>query len=189
MPKLSPFSPIILTEYASHELIAHNRDDNTIALHIGAEKVIFQELDDLKEACVQAVCNGTIGRKDQEFEVGVFNGEYVTPVPDGYFAHLERIRGETKRLKVMESAREAVANGSAGTGEIQMVTNGVEVNGDGKVVAASSPPLNGSPPVNGVRTANGRRMTSSQEQEASPRNRMDNFTIKQTLNTPSCSMS
>lgn len=155
------------------ELIAHKRDDDAIAKHIGAEKVIFQELDDLKEACVQAVCKGSIGRKDQEFEVGVFNGEYVTPVPKGYFEHLERIRGETKKMKMMESAREAVANGSAGTEEIQMATNGVEVNGDGEVVPASSPLTNGSPFINGAHMGNRKRRFSGDEEETSPKNRMD----------------
>ena len=155
------------------ELIAHKRDDDEIARHIGAEKVIFLPLDDLKEACVQAVCKGTTGREGQEFEVGVFNGEYVTPVPEGYFEHLERVRGETKKMKVMESAREAVANGSAGTKEIQMATNGVEVNGNGEVVPASSPPPFGSPTINGSCTVNGKRPFSNYEQESSPRNRMD----------------
>ena len=147
------------------ELIAHKRDDDAIALHIGAKKVIFQELDDLKQACVQALAKGEVGREGQEFEVGVFNGQYVTPVPMGYFEHLERIRGETKKMKVMESAREAVANGSAGTEEIQMATNGVEVNDDGQVVAAMPPSASGTPRVNGTHRANGDRVV--------PRNRMD----------------
>lgn len=155
------------------ELIAHKRDDQAIAMHIGAEKVIFQELDDLKEACVKAVCKGSTGRKDQEFEVGVFNGEYVTPVPNGYFEHLEKIRGETKKMKVMENAREAVANGSAGEKEFQMATNGVEVNDHGEVVPASSPPANdGSPTINGTHMVNKRKF-SSHDGEPSPRNRMD----------------
>ena len=139
-------------------------------MHIGAEKVIFQELEDLKVACIQAVCKGVTARKHQEFEVGVFNGKYVTPVPEGYFAHLERIRGETKKMKVMESAREAVANGSAGSEEIQMATNGVEVNDDGKVVPASPPTFHGSSGINGGHSVNGQRNFSAQ---ASPKNRMD----------------
>lgn len=119
-------------------MIAHKRDDDEIARHIGAEKVIFQELEDLISACAAAVWPGTTARKDQEFEVGVFNGKYVTPVPDGYFIHLEKIRGETKKMKVMESAREAVANGSAGKLELDITTRGVQVNGDGKVIPAAA---------------------------------------------------
>ena len=127
----------------------------------------------MKEACIQAVCKGNKARKNQEFEVGVFNGQYVTPVPDGYFSHVERVRGETKKMKVMESAREAVANGSAGTEEIQMATNGVEVNGEGKIVPVLSPPLSGSPPTKDGHALRGKRKFSEEEPEVSPKNRMD----------------
>ena len=159
------------------ELIAHKRDDDAIALHIGAEKVIFQELEDLKKACVQAVCTDSTARKDQEFEVGVFNGEYVTPVPPNYFEHLEKIRGETRKMKVMESAREAVANGSADQEEIQMATNGVEVNGDGKVVPAPAHNTNGSPLVNGGGVRNHvdrkRKHAGDEDESSPPKHRMD----------------
>ncbi len=120
------------------ELIAHKRDDDEIARHIGAEKVIFQELEDLIEACASAVVPYSVARPNQQFEVGVFNGKYVTPVPQGYFSHLEQIRGETKKIKVMEQAREAVANGLAGEDEIKMATHGVVVDAKGEVVPAQA---------------------------------------------------
>ncbi|KAL9131967.1 MAG: hypothetical protein Q9217_000247 [Psora testacea] len=116
------------------ELIAHNRTVEEIAKHIGAEKVIFQELEDLVDACRQAAPSSHVARETQEFEVGVFNGSYVTPVPAGYFVHLEKVRGENKKMKVIENAREAVVNGSAGTEELQIATHGAEVDSDGKVV-------------------------------------------------------
>ena len=119
-------------------LIAHKRDDDEIARHIGAEKVIFQELNDLIEACANAVVPYAVARPNQQFEVGVFNGKYVTPVPRGYFSHLEQIRGETKKIKVMEQAREAVANGLAGEDEIKIATNGVMVDDKGKIVPAQA---------------------------------------------------
>lgn len=166
------------------ELIAHKRSDDEIAKHIGAAKVIFQELDDLKEACINAMisslrprANDTVedGVFNGEFEVGVFNGEYVTPVPEGYFQHLEQVRGETKKMKVMESAREAVANGSAGAEEIQMATNGVKVTKDGSVVAAQAQPDDSMPVVNGsgVLQKDTKRKFSSHEEDRSPKNRMD----------------
>lgn len=131
------------------ELIAHKRTVDEIAEHIGAEKLIFQEIDDLIDACRQAAPSGHIARNTQDFEVGVFNGEYVTPVPDGYFAHLERVRGETKKIKMVESARGAVANGSADPEDIKMAANGAEVKDDGSVVASGPPIVSNVPVVNG----------------------------------------
>ena len=122
---------------SSSELVAHHGSVDAIAMHIGADKVIYQNLDDLKAACAEAVVPGARPRENQEFEVGVFCGKYVTPVDDAYFVHLEQVRGETRKLKVMESAREAVANGSASEAEYEMATKGVEVNEQGKVVPAS----------------------------------------------------
>ena len=158
------------------ELIAHKRDAHEIALHIGAKKVIFQELDDLKEACAQAVVPGTTARKNQEFEVGVFNGEYVTPVPEGYFKHIENVRGKTKKMKIMENAREAVAYGFAGREEIQIATNGVEVNDDGKVIPAPASTTNGALAIDGdgvLHTRNGNGKLEEDEEEALPKHRMD----------------
>ena len=119
------------------ELIAHDRSADAIAEHIGADKVIYQNLEDLKAACAEAVVAGAKDRNFLNFEVGVFCGKYITPVDDTYFVHLEQVRGESRKLKVMASAREAVANGSANHEEIEMARNGVNVNGDGKVVPAS----------------------------------------------------
>ena len=158
------------------ELIAHKRDAHAIALHIGAKQVIFQELDDLKEACAQAVVAGTTARKIQDFEVGVFNGEYVTPVPEGYFRHIESVRGKTKKMKIMENAREAVVNGLAGREEIQIATNGVEVNDDGKVIPALASTTNGALAIDGdglLHTRNGNGKLEEDEEEALPKHRMD----------------
>src|SRR6187551_778273 len=72
------------------ELIASDKDRFEIAKVIGADEVIFQSLDDLKDACREiSPSNGP-----QDFEIGVFCGTYVTGVPDGYFDHLAELHGE-----------------------------------------------------------------------------------------------
>ena len=71
-----------------------------------------------------------------DFEVGVFCGTYITPVDQDYFDHLERIRGQTKVLKVEAEARRAVAFGIAAPHQLKVAANGATVNGDGKVVPA-----------------------------------------------------
>lgn len=118
---------------SSSELIAHHRDEKAIAKQIGADTVVYQTLKDLEESCAQ------ISPRDpatQKFEVGVFCGSYVTPVDSDYFEHLERMRGDAKKQKVLESAREAVRQGAAGEEEVRMAANGVEVDRFGNVVPA-----------------------------------------------------
>jgi len=112
------------------ELIAHERDDDSIAAHLGAEKVIFQSLQDLKDACKDALPESHRETGPSDFEVGVFCGKYCTPVDDGYFEHLEQLRGESKKIKVLNSAREAVANGVATDKQTRMVMNGAKANGN-----------------------------------------------------------
>lgn len=158
------------------ELIAHERNTDVIAKHIGADRVIFQDLEDLERACAEAVSPGMTAHKDQKFEVGVFSGSYVTPVDAGYFAHLEKVRGETRKMKIMEHAREAVANGSAGQKEFDIATNGIKVKDDGDNVPASSHDSCGSSAVNGNHSeqkAQGKRKREGVEETPSPREQMD----------------
>ncbi|RCI12081.1 hypothetical protein L249_0088 [Ophiocordyceps polyrhachis-furcata BCC 54312] len=78
------------------ELIAHKKTRHEIATHIDADDVIYQDLEDLQAACVEAA-DGQSDVKD--FEVGVFCGEYKTEVPEGYFEHLSRLRERGKKRK------------------------------------------------------------------------------------------
>ena len=55
-------------------------------------------------------------------------------MPKGYFFQLKQIRGKTKKTKVMEQAREAVANGVAVKDKIKIAAHGADPNG--KVVPA-----------------------------------------------------
>lgn len=149
----------------------HDRALESIAQHIGADKVIFQDLQDLKDACSEATVSDRKMPAIRDFEVGVFCGKYVTPVDPGYFEHLERVRGETRKMKVLERAREAVATGYANPKDYQIATNGVEVTGDGQVVPAS--PIerpNQSPALKGNAVENS---SKSLGENALPRDRMD----------------
>jgi amidophosphoribosyltransferase len=123
---------------SSSELIAHHRSSSDIAQVIGADGVIYGTLPDLETACLSlAKPNGP-----QRFEVGVFCGKYVTPVDNSYFEHLDRIRGESRKAKVVETARQAVVAGVAGEKDIQFAKNGADVDHAGNVVPADqSPPL------------------------------------------------
>lgn len=153
------------------ELVAHNfHGEKEIAKHIGADSVVYQSLADLKAACLDAANetgtsqgNGRTYERPGNFEVGVFCGTYVTPVDSDYFEHLEQIRGQSRKLKVQEEARRAVASGVAEEEQVSMAANGVDVDENGRVVPAK---------VNGERE--GRELselrTNGFEQEDSPRN-------------------
>lgn len=116
------------------ELVAHDRDRFDIAKHIGAEEVIYQSLDNLKASCAE------LSPRDpttQDFEVGVFCGKYVTPVSKGYFEHLEKVRGESRKLKILEAAKDKMLSGQADEQDIDMVKHGVAVTSKGEVVPDS----------------------------------------------------
>ncbi len=76
------------------ELIAHNRDNVAIAQEIGADWVVYQDLEDL----VQAVKKGN--DKIQRFDTSCFNGDYVTgDVDQAYLDRLENIRNDAAKSK------------------------------------------------------------------------------------------
>ncbi|CAI4212076.1 unnamed protein product [Parascedosporium putredinis] len=83
------------------ELVAYGRTTEEIAQHINADAVIFQDLDDLTAACIEAA-EGESEIKD--FEVGVFSGKYVTEVPEGYFEHLSNLRGKKDKGMLVANA-------------------------------------------------------------------------------------
>ena len=75
---------------SSTELIGHGRNEKEIAEAIGADWLIYQDLDDLKEAVLYKK-----SKKVQRFDTSVFNGEYVTgDVDNDYLVQLELLRND-----------------------------------------------------------------------------------------------
>ncbi|KAI1169920.1 amidophosphoribosyltransferase-like protein [Nemania sp. FL0916] len=91
------------------EMIAHEKTREDIAQLIGADDLIYQDLDALKQACAEAAPKDGV----KEFEVGVFCGKYQTAVPEGYFEHLDAIRGQ-KRLSSDDSILKESITASSG---------------------------------------------------------------------------
>ncbi|KAL1903513.1 amidophosphoribosyltransferase [Sporothrix stenoceras] len=100
------------------QLLAHGRSLQDMTDLIKCDALVFQTLEDLKEACIEAVDSTS---KVTDFEVGVFCGNYKTPVPDNYF----------ERLNIIHTTGKKPAAGS------------VTTNGDGAFLVASSGPVNG----------------------------------------------
>ncbi|KAH6641630.1 nucleophile aminohydrolase [Chaetomium tenue] len=101
------------------ELIAHEKTREDIARHINADDVIYQDLDDLKAACMEVTPDGKV----EDFEVGVFCGKYKTAVPEGYFEHLNQSRGKKRKMA------EGAATASTGAAfQATVVGNGGPVN-------------------------------------------------------------
>lgn len=74
---------------SANELIAHGREVDEIRQIIGADGLIFQDLDDLIEAVREE--NPDI----VQFECSVFNGIYVTKdVDQSYLEYLESLRND-----------------------------------------------------------------------------------------------
>ncbi len=77
---------------AASELIAHGRSEAEVAGIIGADRLIYQDIDDLVEAVRRG--NPAIER----FDTSCFSGEYVTgDVTESYLARIESERNDGKR--------------------------------------------------------------------------------------------
>jgi amidophosphoribosyltransferase len=79
------------------ELIGNGRTEEQIAEVIGADKLIYQDLDDLIEAAREG------NPKIQKFDASCFNGEYITGDVDR--AYLDRV--ENQRNDSAKTSRSA----------------------------------------------------------------------------------
>lgn len=89
------------------DLVAHDRTDEEIAREIGADRVIYQSLEDLVDACRQELRLGEHASAVEGFEVGVFSGQYITGADELYFEHLEATRERNARAKTDAGAEQA----------------------------------------------------------------------------------
>jgi amidophosphoribosyltransferase len=76
---------------ATAELIAHGRSEREIERELGADWLIYQDLEELVGACREG--NEDIG----QFDTSCFSGHYVTGVGDGYLAKLQTQRSDQAR--------------------------------------------------------------------------------------------
>jgi len=77
---------------AVEELIAHDRTDEEVGQLIGADWMVYQDLEDL----VAAVQKGNSGIKG--FDCSCFNGQYVTNnISDDYLEKIKAIRNDSAK--------------------------------------------------------------------------------------------
>ncbi|WP_028292531.1 amidophosphoribosyltransferase [Oceanobacter kriegii] len=86
---------------AKEEFIAHNRSTEEIAKQIGADWLVYQDLEDLTAACLEGSSTTATA-----FDASVFNGEYVTgDIDDAYFQRLADLRSDSSK-----TIRKAISN-------------------------------------------------------------------------------
>jgi len=115
------------------ELVAYNRDTESIATAIGADLVVFQTLPDL----VSSIRH--LNPKITTFDCSMFTGDYITGgVDEAYLAHIEGLRADNVKDKVVDAGLMAV-NGKGGC-----VARADGAGHDREVeVGANSGPMNG----------------------------------------------
>ena len=88
---------------SANELIAHGRELEDIAQLIGADKLIFQSIEDLEDAV-------RLGNPEiKQFETSVFNGQYVTnDIDQGYLEKLDALRNNEVKEKSDKNAESII---------------------------------------------------------------------------------
>ena len=78
---------------ATSELVASGRDEKQIEQELGADWLIYQDLQDLIRACR----GGKAGIR--KFDTSCFSAEYVTGLEDGYLEQLQAVRSDEVRTR------------------------------------------------------------------------------------------
>lgn len=82
------------------ELVASNRTEEEVAKLIGADKLIYQDLDDLVRACLHH------DSQIEQFDTSCFSGEYVTgDITPAYLRHLEEERSDQAKANRRQGPR------------------------------------------------------------------------------------
>ena len=76
---------------APAELIASGRNNQEICAELGADELIYQDLEDLITACKKG------NRNIECFDTSCFSGEYITGVDDAFLARLQLVRSDQAR--------------------------------------------------------------------------------------------
>ena len=77
---------------SADELIAHGRSEDEICELIGADWLVYQDLEDLVS------CSREGNPQLEGFDCSVFDGQYVTgDVNDAYLEHLHAVRNDASR--------------------------------------------------------------------------------------------
>jgi len=89
---------------SAQELLAHNRTADEIAKLIGADWLVYQDLEDLI-ACARKKGNKSI----KQFDTSCFSGNYVTgDVDQNYLDHIEQHRNDAAKAKHQVSTSELI---------------------------------------------------------------------------------
>ncbi|GGX93080.1 amidophosphoribosyltransferase [Litchfieldella qijiaojingensis] len=79
---------------AANELIAHGRSEAEVGELIGADRIFYQDLEDLKAAC------HAVNPALEQFDCSVFDGRYITgDIDESYLADLEASRNDAAKLQ------------------------------------------------------------------------------------------
>ena len=74
------------------ELIAHGRSEAQVGELIGADRIFYQDIEDLKAACRE------VNPQIEQFDCSVFDGQYITgDIDESYLAALEAARNDAAK--------------------------------------------------------------------------------------------
>ena len=84
---------------ATKELVANDKSESEVAEIIGADELIYQNLNDL----ISSVQEGNPEIK--EFETSIFTGKYPTEIDEGYLENLEEERSDVVKMSEQKKAK------------------------------------------------------------------------------------